>query len=68
MLRAQSSIKFHLDTEIERKFFIKKRRQLFKSKTNPNIEKLDPYFKLEKEAILQVQDVEYLGERIRFQS
>jgi len=42
MLIAQSSLEFHQDTEIERTF--KKRRQLFKSKTNLNLEELDPYF------------------------
>jgi len=42
MHRAQSLPKFHLDIEIERT--LRQRRQLFKSKTNLNIEELDPEF------------------------
>ena len=42
MRKAQSSPEFHLDIEIERTF--RKMRQLFKSKTNPNLEELDPDF------------------------
>jgi hypothetical protein len=42
MLMLQSPLEFHINSEIERT--LKSTRKMFKSKTNPNQEQLDPNF------------------------